>query len=87
MNANVIPSSWNTIAKAIALYNEGERGRAFKMVAGMRIRSLTPEEKKTLDIAGEMLIHQTSFYQQLGYKLEVIVPKADEIFTAKIIKK
>lgn len=86
---NAIPPSWNTIAKAVMLFQEGKKSQAFGMIAKMRIKTaLSKEEHKTIQIAAEMMNGLgANLYSQMGYKLEEMEQKASDIFTRAFIEK
>lgn len=82
-----IPKSWNTIDKALEAFKRGEKGTAFTSVSRMRIRCLTSDDKRVLAMAGEIINLKTTIYEQMGYKKDVVLAKAESIFVTKIVNK
>lgn len=80
-----IPAHWNTIDNAIAAFKNGDKAKAFKIIGGIRLRKLTSDEKKIFQIANEMMTSGSTIYEQMGYKKEVVLQKAEENFVRLFI--
>lgn len=76
-----------SINGCIAMYNKGEKGRAFREISSFRIQALTKDDKKILSVAGEMMTGKGSFYTQLGFVQADMEQKADVIFRRHFIDK
>lgn len=64
--------------KAITLYNDGKVKEAFRIFKTF-IRSLDSSEKRTLEIAYELLTGNISFYVSIGINTDQISNEAHEI--------
>jgi len=64
--------------KAINYWLAGEKLKAFAIFKTFKL-GLTKDEKRTLEIAHEMLLGRKSFYKQLGLDTQIILVQANSI--------
>lgn len=76
-----------SIKGCIAMYDKGDKGRAFREISSFKIHSLSKDDKKVLSVAGEMMTGKGSFYTQLGFVQSEMEAKAEAIFRAHFIDK
>ena len=68
--------------KAICLFNEGNFKESFAILKTFRI-GYSKDEKRTLEIASDILHGSSKFYKQLGVDTEKVLANAKHIVTEK----
>lgn len=70
--------------KAVSLFQSGYLKEALAIFRTFRI-GFTKEERRTLQIASEILMGNGSFYQQIGIDTDSMISKSVEIITEKYL--